>query len=319
MGCRRKDLCRPHLAESPVRRISVASVSEGAVCVSQEFDLDEVEIDFISFVPRGANRKKYFLVKEDRQLKEDILKSILETDEGEVSRILKEARLEGEAAGVLEAAAKLLKAYRDELPEDALKILAKACGLPESEPVEKKDPKNEGEGTEGPAESLSKEAIAKMDPATQAVVKQLLVENALTKTEAREARQIVKELKDQQVLKEYVAKAEGLQNLPVQPLKLGPIMKTLGESHPREFEEIFKLLKAADAVLEKSELFQEFGKAGAKESSAEGQIYAKARGLVAKDGDLTFEEAVEKVMDLEPELYEKAEAERQERIARRGK
>jgi hypothetical protein len=287
--------------------------------VSQEFDLGEVEIDFISFVPRGANRKKYFLVKEDRQLKEDILKSILETDEGEVSRILKEARLEGEAAGVLETAAKLLKAYRDELPEDALKILAKACGLPESEPlVEKNDPKNEGEGTEGPAESLSKEAIAKMDPATQAVVKQLLEENAVTKSEAREARQIVKELKDQQVLKEYVAKAEGLQNLPVQPLKLGPIMKTLGESHPREFEEIFKLLKAADAVLEKSELFQELGKAGAKESSAEGQIYAKARGLVAKDGDLTFEEAVEKVMDMEPELYEKAEAERQERVARRG-
>ena len=29
---------------------------------------------------------------------------------------------------------------------------------------------------------------------------------------------------------------------------------------------------------------------------------------MAKDGDLTFEEAVEKVMDLEPELYEKAEA-----------
>jgi hypothetical protein len=150
--------------------------------VSQEFDLGEVEIDFISFVPRGANRKKYFLVKEDRALKEDILKSILETDEGEVSRIVKEARLEGEAAGVLEAAAKLLKAYRDELPEDALKILAKACGLPESEPVvEKNDPKNEGEGNEGPAESLSKEVIAKMDPATQAVVKQLLEENAVTK------------------------------------------------------------------------------------------------------------------------------------------
>jgi hypothetical protein len=136
-----------------------------------------VEIDFISFVPRGANRKKYFLVKEDRALKEDILKSILKTDEGEVSRIVKEARLEGEAAGILEAAAKLLKAYRYELPEDALKILARTCGLPESEPmVEKNDPKNEGEGNEGPAESLSKEVIAKMDPATQAVVEQLLEE-----------------------------------------------------------------------------------------------------------------------------------------------
>ena len=222
MGCRRKGLCRPHLAEDSVRRISVASVSGGAVCVSQEFDLDEVEIDFISFVPRGANRKKYFLVKEDRQLKEDILKSILETDEGEVSRIVKEARLEGEAAGVLEAAAKLLKAYRDELPEDALKILAKACGLPESEPaVEKNDPKNEGEGKEGPAESLSKEAIAKMDPATQAVVKQLLEENVVTKAEAREARQIAKELKDEKILKEYVEKAEDLPNLPIAALKFG--------------------------------------------------------------------------------------------------
>jgi len=68
--------------------------------VSQEFDLNEVEIDSISFVPRGANRKKYFLVKEERSLIEDILKSILETDEDDVSSIVKEARQEGEAAGV---------------------------------------------------------------------------------------------------------------------------------------------------------------------------------------------------------------------------
>jgi len=36
--------------------------------VSQEFDLGEVEIDFISFVPRRANRKKYLLVKEERSI-----------------------------------------------------------------------------------------------------------------------------------------------------------------------------------------------------------------------------------------------------------
>jgi len=256
-------------------------------------------------------------VKEDRQLKEDILKSILETDEGEVSRIVKEARLEGEAAGVLEAAAKLLKAYKDELPEDALKILAKACGLPESEPaVEKNDPKNEGEGKEGPAESLSKEAIAKMDPGTQAVVKQLLEENVVTKAEAREARQIAKELKDEKILKEYVEKAEDLPHLPIAALKFAPVMKALGEEHPAEFAEVYRVLKAADALLEKSAVFSEIGKAG-QASSAEAQIYAKARGLVAKDADLSFEEAVEKVMDQESELYEKAEAERQERVARR--
>ena len=288
--------------------------------MSQEFDLGEVEIDFISFVPRGANRKKYFLVKEDRQLKEDILKSILETDEGEVSRIVKEARLEGEAAGVLEAAAKLLKAYRDELPEDALKILAKACGLPESEPVvEKNDPKNEGKETEGPAESLSKEAIAKMDPATQAVVKHLLEENVVTKAEAKEAKQIAKELKEEKILKEYVEKAEGLPNLAIEPIKFGPVLKALGEGHPAEFSEIFRVLKAADAAIEKSELFKEIGKAGSGESDAEAQVYAKARGMVAKDGELTFDEAVCKVLDDNPELYEKYEDERQKTVKRRGK
>jgi hypothetical protein len=53
------------------------SESESALCVSQEFNLGEEEMDFISFVPRGANLKEYFLVREDRSLKEDILKSIL--------------------------------------------------------------------------------------------------------------------------------------------------------------------------------------------------------------------------------------------------
>ena len=177
------------------------SASESAVCVSQEFDLGEVEIDFISFVPRGANRKKYFLVKEDRALKDDILKSILETDEGDISRVLKEAKLEGEAAGILEAAAKLLKAYNDELPDGALQILAKAGGLPEPQPATKGHTKEEGAGAgkkrEGAPETvLSKEALVKMDPATQAIVKQLQKENTATKAEARGAREMATELKE---------------------------------------------------------------------------------------------------------------------------
>jgi hypothetical protein len=59
-------------------------------------------------------------------LNEDILKAILETDDGE-------------AAGVLGSAAELPKPYRDELPEGAMQIPAKACGLPGPEPKEKID------------------------------------------------------------------------------------------------------------------------------------------------------------------------------------
>ena len=78
----------------------------------------------------------------------------------------------------------------------------------------------------------------------------------------------------------------------------------------KEFQDIFKLLKAADAVLEKSELFEVFGKAGPQGVQCRGANLRRGQGHGAKDGNLTFEEAVEKVMDLEPELYEKAEAER---------
>ena len=100
--------------------------------------------------------------------------------------VLKDAGLEGEAAGVLEAAAKLLKAYKDELLDGAQHILTKASGLPEPQPAAKSRTKEEGAG-EGkkkdgaPGTVLSREALEKMDPATQAIIKQLQEENTATK------------------------------------------------------------------------------------------------------------------------------------------
>lgn len=52
--------------------------------VSDVFDLTDVILEEVSFVPRGANMKEYLLVKEDR-MKDDILKAILETPDEELS------------------------------------------------------------------------------------------------------------------------------------------------------------------------------------------------------------------------------------------
>ena len=281
----------------------------------QEYDLRDVEVQFISFVPRGANKKQFLVVKED--MKEDIVKTILETPDEDLAKSLQDAGLKGEGAEALVGASKLLKAYKDALPENAIALLAKCVGLAMPEPMKKDVP---GAGTETKkqaAADLSKESIAKMDPATQAIVKQLLDENNATKAEAQEARQIAKELKDEKILKEYIEKAGDLIHLPIEARKFAPVMKALGEEHPAEFAEVYRVLKAADALIEKSAVFSEIGKAG-QAGSAEAQIYAKATALVAKDADLTLEEAVDKVMDMEPELYEKAEAERQEKAAKRG-
>ena len=287
---------------------------------SQEYDLLESEAKFISFVPRGANKKQFLVVKEIKELKEDIVKTILETPDENLAKALQEAGLEGEGAEALVGAAKVLKAYKDALPENAIAILAKCAGLALPE-FEKEDvPNKAGKETKKQAASeLSKEAIAKMDPETQAVVKQLLEENVVTKAEAKEAKQIAKELKEEKILKEYVEKAEDLPHLAIEPIKFGPVLKALGEGHPAEFSEIFRVLKAADAAIEKSELFKEIGKAGSGESDAEAQVYAKARAMVAKDGDLTLEDAVCKVLDENPELYDKYEDERQKTVKRRGK
>lgn len=284
----------------------------------REYDLRDVEVQFLSFVPRGANMKEYLAVV--KELKEDIVKTILETPDEDLAKILKEAGLEGEGAEALVGASKLLKAYKDALPENALAFLSKCTGLAITESLNKNVPNNAGTETKKQAAGeLSKEAIAKMDPETQAVVKQLLEENVVTKAEAKEAKQIAKELKDEKILKEYIEKAEDLPHLAIEPLKFGPVLKALGEGHPGEFEEILRVLKAADTAIGKSELFKEIGKAGSGESDAEAQVYAKARAMVAKDGDLTLEDAVCKVLDDDPELYERYEGERQKTVKRRGK
>jgi len=287
--------------------------------------LRDVEVQFISFVPRGANKKQFLVVKED--VKEDIVRTILETPDGDLAKSLQGAGLEGEGAEALVGAAKVLKAYKDALPENAIALLAKCAGLALPESMKKDMPNGDGKAGEGTGmgkekkegqigSDLSKESLEKLDPGVRALLEKALEERDQATVKADQALSLAKELKDEKVLKEYVEKAEDLPHLPIEPLKFGPVMKALGEAHPDEFAEVYRVLKAVDAIVEKSALFSEMGKAG-QGNSAEAQIYAKARAMVAKDGDLTFEEAVEKVMDLEPELYQKAEEEREERAAKR--
>jgi Asp-tRNA(Asn)/Glu-tRNA(Gln) amidotransferase B subunit len=275
-------------------------------------------VQFLSFVPRGANKKEYLAVV--KELKEDIVKTILETPDEDLAKILKEAGLEGEGAEALVGASKLLKAYKDALPENALAFLSKCTGLAVPEFLNKNVPNNAGTETKKQASGeLSKETLEKLDPGVRSLLEKTLAERDQATAKADEALSLAKELKDEKILKEYVEKAEDLPHLPIEVLKFAPIMKALGEEHPVEFAEVWRVLKAADAAIEKSELFKEIGKAGSSESDAEAVVYAKARSMVAKDGDLTLEGAVCKVLDENPELYEKYEDERQKTVKRRGK
>jgi len=286
-------------------------------CSLKEYDLIiSGLLDEVSFVPAGANGKEYLLVKEHK-MKEAILKSIAETPDEELRKVLSEAKLDGDSADVLETVGRVLKAYKDKLPAESLDILRKACGYPEPKPKAGKgkgDDDEEGEeGEDEGSYGYSKELLEKMDPGIRAVFQKMEAKLDATEERAERSETLAKELKDEQITKIYIAKAQALPNIPgLTAEKHAPIMKALGESHPAEFSEVFSLLKAADALLEKSAAWSEFGSERAiSGGSVMNKIQKAAESLVRKDtSGLTIEDAIEKVLDDHPEWYDEYEAAR---------
>ena len=82
---------------------------------------------------------------------------------------------------------------------------------------------------------------------------------------------------------------------------------------PELFERTMAILKATDAQLAQSKLFEDFGtRKGSGEGSAWAQIEAKADQMVEKMGDkLTREQAIEKVMLANPKLVKQYRQEAQ--------
>lgn len=281
-------------------------------------------LDEVSFVPRGANGKEYLLVKEAK-MKEAILKSVVETPDEDLKKALSEANLDAESVDVLETVGRVLKAYKDRLPKEALAILAKACGYPEPKLKPKagkgKEDDDEGgeegeeeeEGADEGSDGYSKELLEKMDPGIRAIFQKMEAKLDATKERAERSENLAKELKDEQITKIYIAKAQALPNIPgLTAEKHAPIMKVLGEDHPAEFSEVFSLLKAADALLEKSAAWSELGSERAiSGGSVMNKIQKAAESLVRKDtSGMTIEDAIEKVLDDHPEWYDEYEAAR---------
>ena len=276
-------------------------------------------LEEISFVPQGANGKEYLLVKEHK-MKGDILKSIAETPDEELQKALTQAKLDKESLDVLEAVGSILKTYKDKLPAESLVILAKACGYPEPKEPEKRetdkgDKDEEGEEDDDKCYGFTKEQLEKMDLGVRVMIEKMAAKIDATEERAKRFEALAKELKDAEITKAYIEKAEALPHVPgLIAEKHAPIMKILGEDHPAEFAEIYSVLKAADALLEKSSVWDEIGSARAVSSgSAMNKIQKAAEALVRKDtSGMTYEDAVEKVLEEHPEWYEEYESERAE-------
>ncbi|RQW78546.1 MAG: hypothetical protein EHM14_11700, partial [Methanothrix sp.] len=275
----------------------------------------------MSFVPSGANGKKYLLVKEMK--KKDMFKKLLASPDVDFLALLEKEGIEGDAAEVVGAAATLLKAYKDELPEDVLELLAKGTGFDEpgddDEDGEGDDGKNKKPEGEGGAcknqtdNGLSKELLAKLDPALQGLIGKLIEKADGAEARATRAEGLAKSLQESTLEKEYFTKAENLKHVPgVETKRLAKSMMVLAKDHPVEFAHVYTALTSAEALIAKGITFEEAGAGGSSHmGSVEAKIDKMAEGLINKsDEPMTKEQAICKILVENPELYEEYEAER---------
>lgn len=255
--------------------------------------LRNLEVVEVSFVPRGANRKKFFLIKQMMEVKklEEVIKEILEMEldnEEKIDEVLKKAELSEKARNAVKGALKILVAYKDELPKDILKTLADLAGYEYAEPEEYPEPGTKKEKEKKMDENIPPEIKAKLE--------------ALWK-EKEELRKALEAEIEQRKIREYIAKAEEFKNLPTNPQELGLILKNIAEKLPEDYEKIERLLKAADECIKSSEIFSEKGSSLGGTSDVWKKIEALAESYIQKDGRLTKEQAIAKVLEENPELY----------------
>ncbi len=98
--------------------------------------LTELDTLGVSLVKRGANRKRFALAKAEEPMDEiEILKAVLEDDTEfenaeQVAEAIEKAQLSAKAQSAVKGALRLLNAFKDELPEDTLDMLATMAGFP---------------------------------------------------------------------------------------------------------------------------------------------------------------------------------------------
>lgn len=283
--------------------------------------LSELKPGEISFVPEGANKKRYAIVKEDEMAGKEAFEKALK-DAGytaslpeKIAKALEPMmkELSDKAKAAVDSALKILSSVKDEIPEDAMAALMAAGGVganPVPPPVVKDDcgdmapvQKEDGSWDYSNVPEGSRKLV-------QSIWKERL-ENA------KRVEQVEKELKaerDARVTKEFQEKAGEFKHLGIAKEELAVVLKDVSQNAPKAFEKLEPILKALDGKIAKSGILGEIGSSApaggngaapeAGQTDAEAKIEQIAKGLVEKsEGKLTKAQAIAKAWDQNKNLY----------------
>jgi hypothetical protein len=219
------------------------------------------------------------------------------------------------AAAILRAAGQA--DYSD--PKAAAETLAALLGFE----VKKADPpplilKKEAtpSTTSTPAMPAELQEIAKSDPAKAALLVKaaqespaayaLLMKSEQEKTELQKS---VSELTEKARDSEAIKKAEGLNLAGVDKTKLASVIKSLDAAGLSD--SVLPMLTALNTQVQKSTLFSELGSGRVSTAgSALAKMEELVNSVIQKDGKLTREQAIVKIAESNPQLYQEYQAER---------
>jgi type III secretory pathway component EscV len=263
-------------------------------------ELSDLKTSEVSLVDKGANKKKRFpIFKQETDMDEEILKTVLEMEvdeEAELEEWIEKQKLDAKGINAVKGALRLLTAYKDKLPSDALNKLAAAAGYPgpktkqkeeeeeeDKYPSPKKKQKKKPEEEEEEMKKIQKEEALEKDLILKAQEDQ--IKNLQADYEKIE--KAFQDEKNRRELETWISKArEELKYLPNQtPEEVAKSLKELADFNSDLAEKQFEQLKSVSKIAETSELFQELGSGQQGVSgSAWDKITKAADGLVEKSG-----------------------------------
>jgi hypothetical protein len=287
--------------------------------------LTDLDVAEVSLVRKPANKRAFLIYKQlegGESLMADLNGKILETLARDFPAELEEKitmqnELDEEAREVVKNVVQLLRAYKQELPEDILETVAELAELKLPEPVVDQDepPKEEEEKVEIMAgfPRPVKKADGSYDLSNVPKEQRAIIE-ALWK-QAERSEMLAKELREEKqrrIKKEFEERAREFENLPISAEELGQILQVFHAKAKDEFEKIEGLLRAVNEALGQSELFKEMGSSfNGPAGGAWSKVEKMAESLIQKDVSLTKEKAVALVLERNPDLYKQYLAEQQ--------
>lgn len=288
-------------------------------------ELENLDADEVSLVPQGANRKRFIIRKEGElemdQKDTEVINEILETefeDEERFKEIAKESKLSEKATKAMKAVTRILQAFKAELPKEFLSKLSELAGLTKAEHEDDKKEKEkmskeEIKTEEKPVDTkISKEDLEKVSPVIKEKLEAILKSNDdLAKSNEAIAKEngklseTVKEEKNARILKEFKEEAQSEYSHISTSEDLGPVLKEMKESlTDGSYEKITAILKEADVISKKSEVFKEYGSSHSEgERTLRVNIEKGKQEIRKTDSSLSDAQAEAKYFEDNPQAY----------------